>query len=53
MAFPATQPRDFADSRAATAMSAAIRSESDYPTTMRAHRSMTVARKSHPSPVRR
>ena len=42
-----------ADPSAATAMSAVMRSDSDQRTTMRVHRSLTVARYSHPCPVRR
>lgn len=53
MALPATYPRDLADSSAATAMSAVMRPDSDHPTTMRVFRSITVARCSRPSPVRR
>ena len=52
-AFPATWPRGFADSSAATAMSAVMRSGGDRPTAMRAHGSMASARRSQPPPVRR
>lgn len=53
IAFPATQPRALAISRAEAATSAVMRSEGDQPTTILVHRPIAVARQSQPCPVRR